>query len=33
VPSETLRLGGADVHHHNYFANAHVREKLDTWLE
>lgn len=33
APSESLRLGGADVHHHNYFANAHVREKLDTWLE
>ena len=33
APCETLRLGGADVHHHNYFANAHVREKLGAWLE
>lgn len=33
APVESLRLGGADVHHHNYFANAHVRERLETWLE
>jgi pimeloyl-ACP methyl ester carboxylesterase len=31
-PVDTLRLGGSDVHHHNYFANAHVRERLDSWL-
>jgi hypothetical protein len=31
-PIETLRLGGSDVHHHNYFANRHVRERLETWL-
>ena len=30
--SESLRLGGADVHHHNYFANQHVRERLAAWL-
>jgi hypothetical protein len=32
APCESLRLGGADVHHHNYFANPHVRERLDSWL-
>jgi hypothetical protein len=33
TPVESLRLGGVDVHHHNYFANVHVRERLGTWLE
>lgn len=33
TPVESLRLGGADVHHHNYFANANVRERLEAWLE
>ncbi|HTU65615.1 MAG TPA: hypothetical protein VMF52_06685 [Steroidobacteraceae bacterium] len=33
TPAESLKLGGADVHHHNYFANAHVRARLDAWLE
>ncbi|MET0207642.1 MAG: hypothetical protein ABW220_01300 [Burkholderiaceae bacterium] len=32
-PVDTLRLGGAEVHHHGYFANAHVRERLVAWLE
>jgi len=32
APEDSLRLGGADVHHHNYFANAHVREKLEARL-
>jgi pimeloyl-ACP methyl ester carboxylesterase len=32
-PADTLRLGGAEVHHHAYFANSHVRERLVTWLE
>jgi hypothetical protein len=27
-----LRLGGSDVHHHNYFANAHVRAHLAQWF-
>jgi len=31
-PVESLKLGGADVHHHNYFANSHVRERLEAWL-
>jgi hypothetical protein len=31
--ADSLRLGGADVHHHAYFANAHVRARLDAWLE
>jgi len=30
--SDRLRLGGSDVHHHNYFANAHVRTHLAQWL-
>lgn len=33
APADSLRLGGADVHHHNYFTNAHVRERLVAWLE
>ena len=32
-PVESLRLGGSDVHHHNYFANRHVREQLESWLQ
>jgi hypothetical protein len=32
-PVESLRLGGSDVHHHNYFANRHVRERLEAWLQ
>jgi hypothetical protein len=31
--ADSLKLGGEDVHHHNYFANVHVRAKLDAWLE
>jgi hypothetical protein len=31
-PVDMLRLGGSDVHHHNYFANRHVRERLEAWL-
>jgi pimeloyl-ACP methyl ester carboxylesterase len=32
-PADSLKLGGNDVHHHNYFANPHVRERLESWLE
>jgi hypothetical protein len=32
TPAGSLRLGGADVHHHNYFANTHVRQRLESWL-
>ena len=30
--SESLKLGGTEVHHHNYFTNQHVRERLASWL-
>ena len=30
--TDRLRLGGSQVHHHNYFANAHVRAQLAQWL-
>jgi hypothetical protein len=30
--ADRLRLGGSEVHHHNYFANAHVRAHLAQWL-
>jgi hypothetical protein len=30
--TDRLRLGGSQVHHHNYFANAHVRSHLSEWL-
>jgi pimeloyl-ACP methyl ester carboxylesterase len=30
---DSLKLGGAHVHHRNYFANAHVRARLESWLE
>lgn len=30
--ADSLRLGGSEVHHHNYFANRHVRERLAHWL-
>jgi hypothetical protein len=30
--ADRLRLGGADVHHHNYFANEHVRAHLAQWF-
>jgi hypothetical protein len=30
--ADSLRLGGAQVHHHSYFANQHVRERLLAWL-
>jgi hypothetical protein len=30
--ADSLRLGGADVHHHNYFSNRYVRERLAEWL-
>ena len=32
TPAEQLRLGGGDVHHHSYFANSSVRERLQEWL-
>jgi hypothetical protein len=30
--ADRLRLGGSQVHHHNYFANAHVHAHLAEWL-
>ncbi|HYJ39395.1 MAG TPA: hypothetical protein VEW08_01325 [Steroidobacteraceae bacterium] len=30
--TDRLRLGGSLVHHHNYFANAHVRAHLAQWF-
>jgi hypothetical protein len=30
--ADRLRLGGSEVHHHNYFANAHVRAHLTQWF-
>ncbi len=30
--TESLRLAGVDTHHHNYFANTRVRERLAQWL-
>ncbi len=32
APVDKLQLAGFDVHHHNYFANGHVREHLESWL-
>ena len=29
---DSLLLAGSEVHHHNYFANAQVRERLAFWL-
>jgi hypothetical protein len=29
--TDRLRLGGSQVHHHNYFANAHVQDHLAQW--
>lgn len=31
--TDSLKLGGAEVHHHKYFANTHVRARLGAWLE
>jgi hypothetical protein len=31
--ADSLRLGGAVVHHHNYFSNEHVRDRLARWLQ
>jgi hypothetical protein len=30
--ADSLRLGGSDMHHHNFFSNRHVRERLADWL-
>jgi len=30
--ADSLRLTGADVHHHNYFANGQVQQRLASWL-
>ena len=30
--TDRLRLGGSQVHHHNYFANTHVRAHLAQWF-
>jgi hypothetical protein len=31
-PADSLRIGGSDDHHHNYFANRQVHERLNAWL-
>jgi hypothetical protein len=31
-PADSLRIGGSDAHHHNYFANRQVHERLNAWL-
>jgi hypothetical protein len=30
--ADSLRVSGTDVHHHNYFANQDVRQRLARWL-
>jgi hypothetical protein len=30
--SDSLKLGGTEIHHHNYFTNQHVRERLAAWF-
>ena len=30
--SDSLKLVGSEVHHHNYFANQQVRERLARWF-
>ncbi len=30
--TDSLKLGGAEVHHHSYFKDTHVRDRLATWL-
>jgi hypothetical protein len=30
--TDSLRLAGVETHHHNYFANPRVRERLAAWL-
>jgi hypothetical protein len=30
--ADSLKIGGADVHHHNYFTNRHVVERLGKWF-
>lgn len=30
--SDSLKIGGDQIHHHNYFTNRHVRERLTAWL-
>ena len=30
--TDRLRIGGSQVHHHNYFANTHVRAHLAQWF-
>jgi hypothetical protein len=30
--SDSLKLGGTEIHHHNYFTNRHVRERLAAWF-
>jgi hypothetical protein len=30
--TDSLKIGGADVHHHNYFTNRHVIEYLGRWF-
>jgi pimeloyl-ACP methyl ester carboxylesterase len=32
APADSLRIAGAEAHHHNYFSLPQVREKLATWL-
>ena len=31
--SDSLKLVGSEVHHHSYFANQQVRERLARWFE
>lgn len=33
APLDSLKLGGDHVHHHNYFADLHVRNRLAAWLD
>jgi hypothetical protein len=32
APTDSLRLAGGQVHHHNYFANSRVQERIAAWL-
>jgi hypothetical protein len=30
--ADSLKIGGAEIHHHNYFTDRHVRERLCAWF-
>jgi pimeloyl-ACP methyl ester carboxylesterase len=32
TPEDSLRIAGAQIHHHNYFSSPAVRDRLATWL-